>query len=375
MKMRDYTPHPLLVDVCVTNRCNLNCSYCSAESGPFASKKGEMTVEKIEELFQELDSMNVPRVGVTGGEPFIRDDILEILRNFDKHKFAKILNTNGNLITDKIAKELSKLQLDRICVTVDGSRSEIHDSQRGRGSFKKTLEGIKNLQRYKLPVSTLFTLGKHNVHDLINTIRLNDMLGIEYMSVMVICPTGRANDGSILADKKDWYPVFFDVTKRIANGEFKVKFKIVPPNESDVFWTHYFPLAHYKRLDLLESVWGQSLDNLSNKREISCQAGVKACSINHKGNVYGCDLMNGIEELVAGNVKEESFYNIWHNSEVFKKLRNISFDDLSGKCAICPHTWCGGGCRCSALELDGTLLGSELACFYDENETVEAKNG
>lgn len=59
----------------------------------------------------------------------------------------------------------------------------------------------KNLQRYNLPVSTLFTLGKHNVDDLINIIRLNDMLGIEYMSVMVICPTGRANDGSILADK------------------------------------------------------------------------------------------------------------------------------------------------------------------------------
>lgn len=64
---------------------------------------------------------------------------------------------------------------------------------------------------------------------------MNDMLGIEYMSVMVICPTGRANDGSILADKKQWYPVFLDLTERISKGEFKVKFKIVPPNESDVF--------------------------------------------------------------------------------------------------------------------------------------------
>ena len=51
------------------------------------------------------------------------------------------------------------------------------------------------------------------------------MLSIEYMSVMVICPTGRANDGSILADKKQWYPVFLDLTERISKGEFKVKFK------------------------------------------------------------------------------------------------------------------------------------------------------
>ena len=98
----------------------------------------------------------------------------------------------------------------------------------------KAIEGIKNLQRYNLPVSTLFTLGKHNVDDLINTIKLNDMLGIEYMSVMVICPTGRANDGSILQIKNIGIQYFY-LTKRIARGEFKVKFKIVPPNESDIF--------------------------------------------------------------------------------------------------------------------------------------------
>ena len=369
--MRDYSPYPLLVDVCVTNRCNLSCSYCSAETGPFASKKGEMSVEKLDSIFRELNLMGVPRVGVTGGEPFIRDDILDILKAFDKYLFAKVLNTNGNLITDSVAKELSKLHLDRICVTVDGSCSKVHDSQRGKGSFKKAIEGIKNLQRYNLPVSTLFTLGRHNVDDLINTIRLNDMLRIKYMSVMIICPTGRANDGSILADKKHWYPVFLDLTERLSRGEFKVKFKIVPPNESDVFWTHYFPLAFYNRLDLLESVWHQSLNfNSNKKREISCQAGVRACSINHKGDVYGCDLMNGIDELVAGNVKEKSFYEIWHNSSIFHKLRNITFDDISGKCAGCPLPWCGGGCRCSALELDGTLLGSDLACFYDEEESV-----
>ena len=97
-----------------------------------------------------------------------------------------------------------------------------------------------------------------------------------------------------------------------------------------------------------------------------CQAGVRACSINHKGDVYGCDLMNGIDELVAGNVKEQKFSEIWHHSAVFNKLRSITFDDISGKCSECPLPWCGGGCRCSALELDGTLLGSDLACFYEQ---------
>lgn len=367
--MREYSPFPLLVDISVTNRCNLNCSYCSADSGPFARKKDELSIEMLDSLFKELDYMGVPRVGITGGEPFMREDILEILELFSKYRFTKILNTNGILINDKISRKLVPLNLDRICVTLDGSKSEIHDSQRGKGSFNKVVEGIRNLQRYNLPVSTLFTLGKHNVDDLINTIKLNDKLGIEYMSVMVICPTGRANDGSILADKNSWYPVFYDLTKRIYAGEFNVKFRIVPPNESQIFWTHYFPLAHYGRLDLLEKVWNQSIETIeTSNREISCKAGISSCAINHKGDVYGCDLMNGIESLVAGNIKEKSFNEIWHNSDIFKKLRNIHMKDLSGKCSTCQIPWCGGGCRCSALELDNSILGSDLACFYEETE-------
>ena len=314
--------------------------------------------------------MDVPRVAVTGGEPFRREDIFEILESFNKYKFTKVLNTNGTLITDKVAKRLSQLNLDRICVTLDGATADIHESQRGKDTFNKVISGIRNLQRYNLPVSVLFTLGKHNVNSLLDTIRLCDKLEIEFMSVMVICPTGRANDASILADKEEWFPVFLDLSERMKNKEFKVHFKIVPPNEGDVFWTHFFPLQYYRRLDLLE-VWGMSLNDLPKQREISCQAGIKACSINHKGDVYGCDLMNGIEELVAGNVKEKYFREIWNKSIVFNKLRNMSFEDISGKCSICPHTWCGGGCRCSALELDGTLLGSDLACYWNENEVTE----
>ena len=85
--MRTYSPYPLLIDVCVTNRCNLHCSYCSAEAGPFASKKDEMSIEKLDSIFQELDLMGVPRVGVTGGEPFI-GLIFRYFKAFDKYSFA-----------------------------------------------------------------------------------------------------------------------------------------------------------------------------------------------------------------------------------------------------------------------------------------------
>jgi len=49
-------------------------------------------------------------------------------------------------------------------------------------------------------------------------------------------------------------------------------------------------------------------------------------------------------------------------------MRQIRFEDITGKCASCPHKWCGGGCRCTALEQEGDLLGSDLACFWEEKE-------
>jgi molybdenum cofactor biosynthesis enzyme MoaA len=84
--MRKYYRSPVLVDVCVTNRCNLNCEYCSAESGPFANKKGEMTLETLDSVFQQFNVLNVPRVAITGGEPLMREDIMDILKCFNNYK-------------------------------------------------------------------------------------------------------------------------------------------------------------------------------------------------------------------------------------------------------------------------------------------------
>ncbi|WP_279146138.1 radical SAM/SPASM domain-containing protein [Clostridium tyrobutyricum] len=365
--MREVYSAPALVDINITNRCNLKCGYCSVSAGPNTSEDKELTVSDFEMLFKDLDDMKVHRISLSGGEPFVRKDFFEILEKTQKYKFAKVINTNGILITDDVARKLSKYNFDRICVTIDGSNPAVHESIRGQGTFKKSIEGIKNLQKYNLPVSTLFTLNKNNVEDLINTIKLNENLGIEYMSVMVICPTGRASKGDSLITKEKWYPMLYKLTKMKESGEIKLKFKIVPPNESSVFWLFYYPLEYYNRLDLL-NVWRQDCNVYPEKRTISCQAGIKACSVNYNGDVYGCELMSDIHELKAGNIKEKSIKEIWNSSQAFNKLRSITFDNLNGKCVECDKKWCGAGCRAAAYHLDGSIYGSDNACFFHEED-------
>jgi radical SAM protein with 4Fe4S-binding SPASM domain len=364
--MRRHYSAPSLVDISVTNRCNLHCPFCYANSYTESPKHEELTLNDYQKLFFELNELNVLRISITGGEPFIREDIFKILSEFDKYNYAKIINTNGILINEYIAEKLTKYNIDRICVSLDGSSSKVHDKIRGSGTFNKVINTINLLKnKYNLPVSTLFTLNKYNVDDLINCIKLNEKLGLEYMAVMMVCPTGRASDGGILPTKEQWYPMLYTLSKMIKNNEINLIFKIVPPNEGKTWWQLFFPLEYYDRIDLLD-YWPYNDISLkpNEKRDISCQAGIKACSIIHNGDVYGCDLMIGIKEFLAGNVKETNFLDIWNNSSVFNRLRTMKFEELNGKCKECPNYWCGGGCRSAAYNLTGDICGSDISCFY-----------
>lgn len=309
-------------------------------------------------------SFIICKKNVEGGEPFVRKDFFEILDLAVQHKFSTIINTNATLVNDEVAKQLTQYSFDRICVTLDGSTKEVHEYHRGENTFSKVIQGIKSLQKYNLPVSTLFTLNEKNIDDLINTIKFNEALGIKYMTVMVVCPTGRASSENLITKEK-WYPLLLKLTNMKLNHEIKLNFKIVPPNEGEVFWLYYFPLKYYGRLDLLY-LWNQKLTEHTEKREISCLAGIKALSIDENGDIYGCDLMTGIKEFVAGNLKENSLYDIWHFSPVFKKFRDAEFSKVTGKCATCENNWCGGGCRSAAYNLEGDFYGSDLSCFYEE---------
>ena len=366
--MREYLSASVLADMSLTNRCNFKCAYCYASAGDDAYRVEEMSVEDYKSVFEQLDKMNVHRISLSGGEPFVRKDFFDILAEAERHKFAIVINTNGCLINEEVAKKLRNHRFDRICVTLDGSCAEVHDRIRGIGAFERALSGIRLLQKYGLPVSTLFTLNKTNIEDMINTIRFNEALGISYLSVMVMCPTGRAAKGDLLLTKEVWYPLFLRLSEMKLRKEIKLNFKIVPPNEGSVFWLFYFPLKYYNRLELLKC-WNQNVDE-NNTGEISCQAGTKSISILCNGDVYGCDLMVGIKDFLAGNVLESSLECIWNDSPVFKKLREIDKSFLTGKCRNCENKWCGGGCRSAAYNLDGSIYGSDLSCFYEAKEGV-----
>ena len=141
--MRDYYKTPVLVDLSITQKCNLHCDYCSVSAAPDVETDGELSLRDYKKLFKELDDLHVLRVAISGGEPLIRADFFDILEEACKYDYATVINTNGTLVTDEVASKLTNYQFDRICVTLDGSCAEIHDYHRGRGTYTKVLQGIR----------------------------------------------------------------------------------------------------------------------------------------------------------------------------------------------------------------------------------------
>lgn len=177
----------------MTNRCNLSCRHCYVSSSPhgeFGFDFGKMW-HLLKEIQSELGSV---RIALSGGEPLTRSkDALDFLEAANK-LHPLLLLTNGTLITQNMADKLSKLNMT-IRISLDGYSAETHDLIRGKGSFKKSIKGIHNLQNSGFPLENieLFAMiPPEGVDGLPKVLSLAEDLGIRKMKIEPIAKTGRA---------------------------------------------------------------------------------------------------------------------------------------------------------------------------------------
>jgi SynChlorMet cassette radical SAM/SPASM protein ScmE len=118
---------PQFVEIDITAQCNQRCAYCS-HFGSASDTGPDLPKEEWTALFQELSRSSVLSVTIGGGEPFIRNDIIEILEEVIRNKMRFDIGTNGTLITDEMARFLaSTKRCNFVQVSIDGSNAEMHD--------------------------------------------------------------------------------------------------------------------------------------------------------------------------------------------------------------------------------------------------------
>jgi len=137
---------PQKVNLNITNSCNLNCVYCAVSATK--NVPGDLSLDEWKAVVDELAQLKVFHLLISGGEPFIRPDIVSILTYILQLPFRISINTNGTCMDEAAVLPLAETnRLDNFQISLDGPNADVHDYIRGKGSFAKTRTTILLLWR------------------------------------------------------------------------------------------------------------------------------------------------------------------------------------------------------------------------------------
>ena len=144
--------------ISLTQKCNFRCFFCHREGQHFSSTN-EMTPEEIERLVRIASRFGIRKVKLTGGEPTVREDILEIVRRIKPYVIDLSMTTNGSRLKE-LAKPLAKAGLDRVNVSLHSLNPEVYRRITGVDMLETVLEGIEEAVKYLSPVKLNMTVMK-----------------------------------------------------------------------------------------------------------------------------------------------------------------------------------------------------------------------
>lgn len=317
----------------VTERCNLQCVHCAVTGLP-APADGLSTPD-ILALVDDLCAMGGESLTLSGGEPLLRRDLLDIL-SYAAPRVPTFLATNGTLIDDDLAAGLSRLKL-RIQISLDGASAEVHDAIRGPGTFERTMHGIDLLRRHHFAGQLLLnmTVMRANLDDVFNLLCLGDQMGIDVRLVPLL-KLGRAG----LA----WREMY------------------VPPQEQAELHTRIY--RERRRFKIAIDGGFQGLILNPPAHGMWCRVGSSA-AIDSLGNVYPCSSLMR-PGFCLGSVHEAPLHNIMASL----KLRGLAGfcavrKSLIPACGACHwRHFCQSNCPAVVLAEKGTMLATDELCSF-----------
>lgn len=341
----------------VTRSCNLSCLHCraSAEKGPYPD---ELTTAEGLNLLNQIREVGQPVVILTGGEPLLRPDIFELARHGDSLGLRMVMAVNATLLSVEKAQKLKESGIQRISISMDGATAESHDFFRQvKGSYAGILKGIEAAKAVGLEFQINTTVTKHNLSDLARIQEKVLELGAVAHHIFMLVPTGR---GRSLSDQTISAQEYEDTLTWLVTRRREIPLAIKATCA-----------PHYYRI--LREVGRKEGEEISFKTHgldavtRGCLGGAGFCFISHQGQVQPC----GYLEVDSGNVRKQSFKEIWETSPVFLAIRDRS--QYSGKCGQCEYFRVCGGCRARAFEATGNYLTEEPLCTYQPKKQAMGK--
>ena len=321
----------------ITMRCNLRCNHCYLydESVGLLQCARELSTEDCLYLVDQLERANVFTVTVLGGEPFVRTDIMTILKYMGKKKFWTTVDTNGTLIDEKTAAELADTKIKAVNVSLEGPTPAVNDVIRGKKSFEKAVRGINHLRDFDIPFRISMTVCKQNYTEIESMADFSHQMGASSVAFSMYVVSPQLPCSQFLALGRE---------EVIAAARMVTSMK---PKFSPGFVSANFENA--------ESFLCDQRDE-KDTRFVRCGLGASQLVILCNGDVIPCTYMR---DQVVGNVMETPLAHVPETPEfaIFKNLRTLTVDEANEKCASCTLRYsCGGGCRGQAYLIYHDLL-------------------
>jgi len=371
---KDYPFHnpPMVVGYEVTHACNLRCRHCYNASGMRGPH--ELTTEEGKAVIDQIHDAGCSYIIFGGGEPFTRPDLFELMGYAYGKGIRLSISTNATLIDKEGARALSDLEVYNVQIGMDGTES-VHDTIRGKtGAWKRSMNAIYHLLDVNVPVTTIFTVMRSNCDHIESYI---DFMKEEFGDVVYLIFTratyaGRAAACGEVLSAVEWLDAAQRITRTLHFDNWShipfcyildsirlntiVKEFMKTPLGQQVYPQQVRDDVLVKGIPVEEAVY-HLVGGV-------CKAGLWHMAVDPDGNFTPCAEMG----ISLGNFRETTVKSVWHDHEIFTKLRR-RHTDIKGRCSTCLYLdRCGGGCRGGALRFYGDILASDPSCIPPQDQ-------
>lgn len=321
----------------ILDRCNLRCRHCYQDEFTLAREPRWTQLREVADHLLETMSAWDTRLdaAITGGEPFLKPELLELLRYLDQSGRAGDLSiiTNGTIWPD-YARQLTEIPGFReIRISLDGIRPGTNDKIRGKGVLEKVKTNMARWQALGVPVTVMFTVMKQNLGDVPKLLDFGKTMGLDAIIIERFFPIGR---GDVIVDHMLDGETFLQAWKTVLDSAG------VDAEPED--------LIAYRaiRVDLS----GPEPDVMGS----GCVVARDGAAILPDGSLLPCRRF----PLAVGNLLEHSLGHIWQESPILAALRDKT--NLKGKCGTCNIDDCRG-CRAMCYCLQSDYLAEDPHCW------------
>jgi radical SAM protein with 4Fe4S-binding SPASM domain len=328
----------------LTKRCNLNCDHCYLDAdfrGGF--RTDELNTQECFNVVDQIAEVNPNAFLIlTGGEPLLRPDIYEIIKYAADRKFMVVLGTNGTMITRENAKKIKEAGAHGVGISIDSMLAEKHDKFRGVDSaWQKSMDAFDTLNEVGVDFLIQMSVSEMNYKEIPDVIKFAEKIGAVAFNLYFLVCTGRGQGNTDISNE-----AYEEALKILYDQQMKYKGKLMINSKC---------APQYKRV-----VYENDKDSVYQRTYSGgCPAGTHYSRISPEGNLTPCPF---IEESV-GNLKTDTFKNLWETAPLMVKLRDRK--QLEGKCGACEFSAMCSGCRARAFAETGNYMAEDNSCDYE----------